>query len=97
MTSCAALLFKILNVEEYSKRIAITLTVTLHVLIIALTIIVFGLSVPLLNSTRASASIASNQFMGNGTNFYGLYIGIIVLSSFHFLFILCLILVVLIT
>ena len=61
-----------------------------YILIFALTVVIFGLGVSILSNVRTSASIASEQFMDGGVSLYGIYIGVIVLGSFHFAFQLCL-------
>jgi hypothetical protein len=49
----------------------------------ALTIIIYSLSITMLNDTVTSASIALSQFEYDGVSLYGIFTGSIVLGAFH--------------
>ncbi len=48
-----------------------------------LTVIIYGLSVSILNDTVKSASIAVFQFADDVVSLYGIFIGLIPLGAFH--------------
>ena len=77
------------NMTEYLFRREKYISFVTYVLIFALNVVIFGLGVSILSNVRTSASIASEQFMDGGVSLYGIYIGVIVLGSFHFAFQLC--------
>ena len=51
--------------------------------VFVLTVIIYGLSVSILNNTVTSASIALSQFEGDGVSLSGIFIGVIVLGAFN--------------
>ena len=55
-----------------------------YILGFALNVVTFSLGVAILSDTQKGASIASYHFMDGGVSLYGIYIGVIVLGSFHF-------------
>jgi len=57
--------------------------VLIQVPVFALTVIIYGLSLSILNDTVTSASIASSQFSGDGVSLSGIFTGVIVLGAFN--------------
>jgi hypothetical protein len=51
--------------------------------VFVLTVIIYGLSVSILNNTGNSASIALPQFAGDGVSLTGIFIGVIILGAFN--------------
>jgi hypothetical protein len=66
--------------EKFSR---ITLKLLIQVPVFALTVIIYGLSVSILNDAVTSASIALSQFSGDGVSLSGIFIGVIVLGAFN--------------
>ena len=54
-----------------------------QLLVFVFTVIIYGLSVSILNDTITNASIASSQFAGDGVSLSGIFIGVIVLGAFN--------------
>jgi hypothetical protein len=69
-----------INDSYLSKILRIVL---IQVPVFALTVIIYGLSVSILNDTVTSASIASSQFAGDGVSLTGIFTGVIVLGAFN--------------
>ena len=55
----------------------------IQALVFALTVIIYSLSVSILNDTVTSASIALSQFAGDGVSLTGIFIGVIILGAFN--------------
>ena len=51
--------------------------------VFVLTVIIYGLSVSILDNTGNSASIALPQFAGDGVSLTGIFIGVIILGAFN--------------
>jgi len=51
--------------------------------VFVLTVIIYGLSVSLLNNSVTSASIALSQFAGDGVSLTGIFIGVILMGAFN--------------
>ena len=71
---------KMFEDEKFSR---ITLKLLIQVPVFALTVIIYGLSVSILNDTVTSASIALPQFASDGVSLNGIFNGVIALGALY--------------